>query len=62
MRNMFYTGLFGALCLSIFLPLDSETILQRWPYAPTIGFIGGYIIGFIGTIITNTFSKCCCRS
>lgn len=34
-------SLLGAWIMSVYLPLDAETSLQRWPYASLIGCLGG---------------------
>lgn len=50
-RTALYASLLGAVVLSIYTPLDSETILQRWPYAPALGFIGGYVLGLVFALL-----------
>jgi hypothetical protein len=43
-QNFIFVAIF-ALIFSIYIPLDSDTILQVWPIAPTIGSVVGFVVG-----------------
>jgi len=43
-QNFIFVAIF-ALIFSIYIPLDSDTILQVWPIAPTIGSVAGFVVG-----------------
>lgn len=50
-----YSVLLFTFIFSIFVPLDAETVLQKWPVAPLLGCFVGFLIGAIISIAKTTF-------